>query len=155
MPSLTQTTPNTAAPLWDADAATTDPNSRAVRASTLVSAAAHSTAMVAQLVDEHCARNTVRAAISTAADAPGPLLPRVAASRAAERFQRAAAQAEAEHAGLPTSEGELWAFIRAAYAYRDDRAAEAKTTGHDPDEARRLAVVTLQAIVNAMAGDGQ
>ncbi|MGI5512759.1 hypothetical protein [Streptomyces sp. CA-106131] len=148
-------TPNAAAPLYDGDAATTDPNTRFVRANTLVCAAEHSTAAVEQLVDEHHARNTVRAAISAAADAPGRLLPRVAASRAAERIQRVAAQAEAQHAGLPASEGELRAFIRAAYAYRDDRAAEAKTTGHDPLQARRLAVVTLQAIVHAMAGERQ
>ncbi|MGW0626054.1 hypothetical protein [Streptomyces sp. NPDC002758] len=51
-----QPTPNTAAPLWDADAATTDPNTRCVRANTLVCAAAHSTAAVERLLDERAAR---------------------------------------------------------------------------------------------------
>ncbi|MFE7237906.1 hypothetical protein [Streptomyces sp. NPDC057580] len=144
---------NTASPLYDADAATTDPNTRFVRANTRVSAATRSTLMVERLVNEHHARNAVQAAIKAAAGAPGRLLPQVAASRAAEDIQRTAAKAEAEHAGLPASEGELRAFIRAAYAYRDDRGAEAEAAGQDPVQARRLAVITMQAIVRAMAGE--
>lgn len=97
--------------------------------------------------------DAVRAVIMAAAEAPGQLLPQVAAARAAEDIQRAAAQVEAEHAGLPASEGEIRAFIRAAYAYRDDLAAEAKTAGQDPAQARRVAVITMQAIVRAMAGE--
>jgi hypothetical protein len=144
---------NTAAPLYDADAATTDPNTRFVRTNTRVSAATRSTRLVEQLVDEYRTNNMVRAVIAAAADAPGRLMPQVAASRAAERLQRTAAETEADHAGLPTSEGELRAFIRAAYAYRDDRVAEAEAAGQDPAQARRLAAITMQAIVSALAGE--
>lgn len=134
--------------LWDADGATTDPRARDLRANTLVSSPTHSTLMAEQLVAEHDARKAVRAVIKGAADAP--LLPQVAAARAAEGIQRTAAQADAERAGMPASEGELRAFVRAAYAYRDDLAAEAKATGQDPAQARRLAMITMQAIVRAM-----
>ncbi|MFE7387241.1 hypothetical protein [Streptomyces sp. NPDC057582] len=151
---LTQT-PAPVRPLADADVAVADPDAAFVRANTLVSAATRSTLMVEQLVDEHRTNNMVRNAIKAAANAPGRLLPRVAASRTAERIERTAAQASAEHAGLPASEGELRAFIRAAYAYRDDRVGEAEAAGQDSAQARRLAIVTMQAIVRAMAGEIQ
>ncbi|MEU0832298.1 hypothetical protein [Streptomyces sp. NPDC005969] len=114
---------------------------------------AESPAPVHPLADGHRVRNAVQAAIKAAAHAPGRLLPQVAAARASESILRTAAQAEAEHAGLPDSEGELRAFIRAAYAFRDDRAAEAEATGQDPEQARRLAMIAMQAVVRAMAGE--
>lgn len=103
-------------PLTDGDAALVDADARFIRANTTVTAATRSTAMVEQLTDEHRVGKAVQAVIKAAADPSGRLLPRVAAARAAERIQRTAAQADAERAGLPTSEGELRAFIRAAYA---------------------------------------
>lgn len=144
--------PNTAAPLPDADAATTDPITRFVRANTLVSAGC-SSAVVEQLTAEHHARNMVQAIIKAAADAPGHLTPRGAAAQVAKDIQQSAAEAAAEAAGMPASEGELSAFVRAAYTYRDNLAAEAKVAGQNPAQARHAAEVTMQAIVRAMAGE--
>lgn len=139
--------PNTAL-LSDADAAATDPLTRFVRASTLVSAGRPTA-----VVEQHSARNMVQAVIKAAADAPGRLTPRGAAAKVAKVIQQSAAEAAAEAAGMPASEGELSAFVRAAYAYRDDLAAEALAAGQDPAQARHVAEVTMRAIVRAMAGE--
>ncbi|MFG2671168.1 hypothetical protein [Streptomyces sp. NPDC048445] len=141
--------PNTAAPLSDADAAMTDPDTRFVRANTLVSAD-HSRA---EQFTAHNARTVVQDTIKAAAAAPGHLTPRGAAADAAAGIQRAAAEAAAAAAGMPASEGELSAFVRATYAYRDTLVAEAVAAGQDPAVARHVAAVTTRGIVRAIAGE--
>ncbi|MEV0912704.1 hypothetical protein AB0I93_00130 [Streptomyces sp. NPDC049967] len=141
--------PNTAL-LSDADAA--DPLTRFVRTSALGSAG-RPTAVVEQHRAEHHARNMVQAVIKAAAAAPGRLTPRGAAAKVAKDIQQSAAEAAAEAAGMRASEGELSAFIRAAYTYRDNLAAEAMVAGQDPAQARHIAEVTMRAIVRAMAGE--